>query len=60
MSTEGDLGETEKACAEGFRDACSEAGVDRVIYLTGMRHDGELSEHMETRTMTGDILSEGE
>ena len=59
MSTEGDLSETEKVCAEGFRDACSEAGVDRVIYLTGMRPDGELSEHMETRTMTGEILSEG-
>ena len=59
MSTDGDLSETEKACAEGFRDACSEAGVDRVIYLTGMRPEGELSEHMATRTLTGQILSQG-
>ena len=59
MSSEGDLSEIERNCAEGFRDACKEAGVDRVIYLTGMEHDTEVSEHMETRSMTGKILSEG-
>ncbi len=60
MASEGDLTEIERNCAEGFRDACTEAGIDRVIYLTGMEHDEEVSEHMETRSMTGDILSEGE
>ena len=59
MSSKGDLTEIERNCAQGFRDACREAGVDRVIYLTGMEHDGEVSEHMETRSMTGEILSEG-
>lgn len=59
MASEGDLSEVERNCAEGFRDACQEAGIDRMIYLTGIKHDQEISEHMETRSMTGKILSEG-
>lgn len=60
MASKGDLSEIERNCAEAFRDACTEAGIDRVIYLTGMEHEEEVSEHMKTRSMTGDILSEGE
>lgn len=59
MASKGDLSKIERSCAEGFRDACKEAEIDRVLYLTGMEHDTEVSEHMETRSMTGEILSEG-
>lgn len=59
MSQDGDFSELERECAEAFRDACDEAGVDRIIYLTGMVPDGELSKHMESRTKTGDILGSG-
>jgi uncharacterized protein YbjT (DUF2867 family) len=60
MASKGDLSEIERNCAEAFREACTEAGIDRVIYLTGMEHEEEVSEHMKTRSMTGDILSDGE
>jgi len=60
MSQGGDFSEIERECAEAFRDACGEAGVDRIIYLTGMIPDGKLSKHMESRTKTGEILGSGD
>lgn len=60
MSQEGDFSEVERECAEAFQQACESQGVDRIVYLTGMVPDGELSEHLESRTQTGEILRSGE
>jgi uncharacterized protein YbjT (DUF2867 family) len=60
MSQDGDFSELERECAEAFRQACEAQGVDRIIYLTGMIPDGDLSEHLESRTRTGEILGSGE
>ncbi|MFB6175028.1 MAG: NAD-dependent epimerase/dehydratase family protein [Candidatus Nanohalobium sp.] len=60
MSQDGDFSELEKECAEAFQRACEEHGVDRIIYLTGMIPEGELSDHLESRTRTGEILDSGD
>ncbi len=43
--------------ATNFGQACAAAGVDRIIYLSGLGGAGdELSEHLESRQATGDAL----
>ncbi len=43
--------------AENFRDACIEAGVQRIIYLGGLGVRENASEHLLSRIETGEILS---
>ncbi|MFB6294918.1 MAG: NADH-binding protein, partial [Candidatus Nanohaloarchaea archaeon] len=45
--------------AENFTAACDEHGVDRIIYLTGILPDGDLSEHLESRKQVADVLASG-
>lgn len=46
--------------ARNFADACSAAGVGRIIYMSGLgADDGNLSEHLRSRHATGDALREG-
>lgn len=46
--------------ARTFGWACRDAGVEQVIYLSGLgRDDDELSEHLRSRHETGDALREG-
>ncbi|HEX7665025.1 MAG TPA: NAD(P)H-binding protein [Polyangiaceae bacterium] len=54
-----DFLEHERRHAETFRDAAAEKGLDRIVYLGGMRPAGELSRHLESRLMTGEILRGG-
>lgn len=50
----------DKRAAENFRDAASDAGVDRVIYLGGLGETGEdLSPHLRSRREVEEILSAG-
>ncbi len=43
--------------AQNFGSACKAAGVDRIIYLGGIKPKGEhSSEHLESRLETGDVL----
>ncbi len=47
--------------ARNFADACAAAGVERIIYLSGLgADDGELSEHLSSRHATGDALREAD
>ena len=46
--------------AENFLKAATKSGVKRIIYLGGLVNDGlELSRHMKSRKIVGDILSSG-
>jgi uncharacterized protein YbjT (DUF2867 family) len=46
--------------ARNFAAACAEAGVERIVYLSGLgADDGELSEHLSSRHETGDALRSG-
>jgi uncharacterized protein YbjT (DUF2867 family) len=48
----------DRMAAENFAKAATECGVDRIIYLGGLIHEGssKLSEHMRSRKEVGDIL----
>ncbi|MBJ7347994.1 MAG: DUF2867 domain-containing protein [Thermoleophilaceae bacterium] len=43
--------------ARNFGSACAEAGVERIVYLSGLgADDDELSDHLRSRHETGDAL----
>lgn len=49
----------DKKAARNFREAAANAGVQRIIYLGGLRPEGHASEHLASRLETGDVLREG-
>jgi uncharacterized protein YbjT (DUF2867 family) len=49
----------ERAAAVTFREAADAAGLRRIVYLGGMRPDGEPSRHLRSRLATGQCLREG-
>jgi dTDP-glucose 4,6-dehydratase len=52
--------ERDRRYARRFREAASEAGVDRVVYLSGISGDeGDLSPHLASRREVESVLSEG-
>lgn len=59
MRGHGDYVQLERRYAETFRDAAARAGLERIVYLGGMRPRGHLSRHLESRLRTGEILRSG-
>lgn len=52
--------ERDRRAATNFRTAAEDHGVDRIIYLGGMRPKGEQhSKHLQSRLETGDVLRDG-
>ncbi len=47
---------TEEAVARTFATAARQAGVGRLVYLGGLAHDTDLSEHLRSRAEVGRIL----
>lgn len=60
MGSEPDFAERDRTAAHNFATAARAAGVSRIIYLGGIGHGDELSEHLASRLETGRILREGE
>lgn len=56
MDDEGDFVARDRALATGFADAAREAGTRRIVYLSGLHTDGDLSPHLASRVEVGDIL----
>lgn len=57
MDGEGDFAERDREMAQGLADAAREAGVGRIVYLSGLHPEGEeLSEHLASRVEVGEIL----
>lgn len=59
MKGGGDYRERERRSAREFRDAAAEAGIDRIVYLGGVKPQGEPSTHLASRLETGRILRRG-
>ncbi|SEO81200.1 Uncharacterized conserved protein YbjT, contains NAD(P)-binding and DUF2867 domains [Halogranum amylolyticum] len=60
MDASEDFAEQDRRGARHFEHAASEAGVDRVLYLSGLGEDRvDLSDHLESRREVERILSEG-
>ena len=59
-SGEEGFADRDRRAATNVRTAAEEAGVDRIVYLGGMRPKGERqSEHLQSRIETGDVLRNG-
>ncbi len=59
IGTGDDFMRTESDMARSFADAAQAAGTGRIVYLGGMVPEGEeLSEHLESRKVVGDVLLE--
>lgn len=58
MGQAGDFEARERAAAEAFARAAEEAGVERIVYLGGVRPSGVESKHLRSRLQTGTILRE--
>ncbi len=53
------FGAREVNSAKAFAKAAADAGVERIIYLGGLKPSGRISEHLRSRLETGLALSEG-
>jgi uncharacterized protein YbjT (DUF2867 family) len=53
----GAFDETEAEGARNFAEAASAQGVDKIVYLGGLAHGGDLSDHMRSRHEVGEILA---
>ena len=52
----GDFERTERSCALTLGAAAREAGVGRIVYLSGLHPEGQLSRHLSSRAEVGRIL----
>lgn len=60
MRDNDDFVERDRRAARNFERAATEAGLDRIIYLSGLGHDGdELSDHLASRHMVESVLGAG-
>ncbi|MFQ4147395.1 SDR family oxidoreductase [Arthrobacter sp. LAPM80] len=51
-----DFGRMERLCARNLSQAAREGGVKRLVYLSGLHPQGELSRHLSSRKEVGEIL----
>ena len=56
IGTGPDFERTEETVARTFATVAREAGVQRIVYLGGLAHDENLSEHLRSRAEVGEIL----
>jgi uncharacterized protein YbjT (DUF2867 family) len=57
MDGQGNFVERDRALAQTFGRCAKDAGVGRIVYLSGLHpQDGELSDHLASRVEVGDIL----
>lgn len=56
MDGRGDFVARDRELAHRFAAAASDAGVGRIVYLSGLHPDGPLSEHLASRVEVGEIL----
>lgn len=60
MGAGGDFAQADRLAATNMAQAAAEAGVGRIIYLSGLGDDAPgLSEHLRSRSEVGRILGEG-
>ena len=60
MGAGGDFAELDRVAARNAAGAAAQAGVQQIIYMSGLGDDDpELSHHLQSRHETGHILAEG-
>ncbi len=58
MDGQGSFVQRDRTMAQGFAAAAADAGTERVVYLSGLHPDGDLSEHLASRVEVGEIFLE--
>ena len=58
MGTSSDFVTEEERAAHNVVAAAKQAGVRRIVYLSGLHPDGQLSRHLRSRAAVGDVLIE--
>lgn len=56
MSSSRAFGKADRDAAQAFGDAARNAGVRKLVYLGGLGHGSDLSEHLRSRQEVGEIL----
>lgn len=56
MGSSSDFVSEEERSAQNVADAAENAGVRRIVYLSGLHPTGELSRHLRSRNAVGEIL----
>ncbi|UFU06123.1 tryptophan-rich sensory protein [Ruania halotolerans] len=56
MDGKGNLAARDREMAGGFAEAAREAGLKRIVYLSGLHPSGELSTHLSSRVEVGQVL----
>jgi uncharacterized protein YbjT (DUF2867 family) len=56
MAAPGDFEELDRRAARNFATAAQAAGVERIVYLSGLGSGDDLSPHLASRHEVGDIL----
>lgn len=56
MDGQGDFARRDRELAEGFGRAAKEESVSRIVYLSGLHPEGELSSHLASRVEVGEAL----
>lgn len=59
MDGKGDFRERDRAMAQTFSDAAVDAGIGRIVYLSGLHPAGELSDHLASRVEVGRVFLDG-
>ena len=56
MDGRGDFVERDRSMATTLADAAATAGTGRIVYLSGLHPDGDLSTHLASRVEVGDVF----
>lgn len=59
MDGRGEFRRRDRAMAQTFADAAADAGIARVVYLSGLHPDGDLSDHLASRVEVGQVFLDG-
>jgi len=60
MGSTEDFVSQDREAAENFARAAEEAGVRRIVYLGGLGHGDDLSDHLRSRQQVGEILRDSD
>lgn len=56
MASKGDFESLDEQCAAAVAEAAAEQGLERIVYLSGLHPEGELSAHLRSRVRVGELL----
>jgi uncharacterized protein YbjT (DUF2867 family)/tryptophan-rich sensory protein len=59
MDGKGDFMERDRSMARTFAQAAADAGVGRIVYLSGLHPEGRLSDHLASRVEVGEVFLAG-